>query len=817
MRLIRALSASLLLSGVCCLGLSAQKWDPIVTVGPGYVDTAARQTVRTASGVVYLITNGSPTDNAGPGPSFVAIYRGSPSGNPTSFQEADAANRPTDSMRIGGVDCRLGSNGMIQCIYESNGDGNAWYVNFNTATNTWATTPSNTSATKEIIVGMNGQPPNRFRSRVALALDSNQIPHVIYPNAIDGGLTYANRIGSTWSAGQELTNSTHTEHPSLTFDKSGVLHLVYYDINSGNIFYQERSASGSWSSAETVATGMLITVDQAPSVAVDSQNNAWICFVTSTATGDTYQLRKRTGANSYVSMNPPNAAGHAPSVYIDAHDNVYAFEGHDINVIQPFVKVLISGTWGPYTQLSTGPPTRDGGSSPRFDPLWPASTVDIDNTALDETNGSFGLTYYIHGTPPGAAATPTADLSPATLTFASQGVGTASAVQIVTLKNNGGAGLILSSPPAVSGADAGDFVLDAATTTCSSGTTVAPSGGTCLIGLKFIPSASGLRGAVLTLTDNVGGVNGATQTVTLNGTGAGPTADLSTATLTFASQGVGTASAVQILTLKNNGGAALIIASAPVLSGVDASDFVLDAATTTCSSGTMVAPSGGTCAIGLKFIPSASGQRGAVLTLTDNAGGVNGATQTVTLNGTGIGPDFSLSSAPSAGVTVAAGQTATFTLTVTPLQNFPGSISFTASGLPQNASGSFNPVTVTPNGNTVSTMFQVATTSRTALLLAPRNLSNPPVVSFQAWFAGLALVLVLTNAFLLRRVKGRKNFLAKALVPLLLTFLCLFAGCGAMNQVPVGSGGTPAGLSRITITASSGSLSHTTVVNLTVN
>jgi hypothetical protein len=494
----------------------------------------------------------------------------------------------------------------------SNGDGNAWYVTFNTASNTWAT--------KEIIAGMNGQPPNRFRSRVAMALDSNQIPHVIYPNANDGGLTYANRMGGTWSAGQGLTTVTSTEHPSLTFDKSGVLHLVYYDINSGNIFYQERSGSGSWSSAETVATGMLVTVDQAPSVAVDSLNNAWICFVTS-ATGDTCQLRKRTGANSYANMNPPKAAGHAPSVYIDASDNVYAFEGHDITVIQPFVQVLNSGNWGPYTQLSTGPPTRDGGSSPRFDPLWPSSTVDIDTTALDETNGSFGLTYYIHGTPPGAVATPTADLSTTTLTFASQGVGTTSAAQSVTLTNTGNAALTIASIT-LTGANSGDF---AQTNTCPVSPTTLAAGSNCSINVTFKPTATGTRNASVTITDNAANNP---QSVALTGTGVAPVVSLSPASLSFGNQSVGTSSAAQNVTLSNTGNAALTITSI-VITGTNSGDF---SETNTCPASPATLAAGANCTISVTFKPTATGNRAASISITDNA---SGSQQAVSLTGTG--------------------------------------------------------------------------------------------------------------------------------------------------------------------------------------
>src|SRR5437667_2762448 len=142
------------------------------------------------------------------------MYKGTPAGNPTQFTEMDGLHRPTDPQRIGGVDCRLGASGIIQCIYQSNGNGNAVYVTFNTATDLWET--------KEVTAPINGQSSNRFQSRVALAIDANEMPHVIYPNANNGGLSYANRTNGAWSTGFGLTTATDAEHPSLTFDRTGV-------------------------------------------------------------------------------------------------------------------------------------------------------------------------------------------------------------------------------------------------------------------------------------------------------------------------------------------------------------------------------------------------------------------------------------------------------------------------------------------------------------------------------------------------------------------------------------------------------------------
>jgi hypothetical protein len=100
----RAAIAVLLLAGVRAHAQAT--WSPIVRVGPGYVDCFARQVVRTSSDVVYVITNASGF-SGGTLPSSIRVYKGSPAGNPTSFAEVDAAHRPSNGVRMGGVEAKL--------------------------------------------------------------------------------------------------------------------------------------------------------------------------------------------------------------------------------------------------------------------------------------------------------------------------------------------------------------------------------------------------------------------------------------------------------------------------------------------------------------------------------------------------------------------------------------------------------------------------------------------------------------------------------------------------------------------------------------
>ena len=96
----------------------------------------------------------------------------------------------------------------------------------------------------------------------------------------------------------------------------------------------------------------------------------------------------------------------------------------------------------------------------------------------------------------GAVAAPS--LSPNSLTFTSQSVGSATTAQVITLTNSGKADLSLTSI-AVSGANSADF---AQSNNC--GSSVA-AGASCAISVTFKPGASGTRTAAVALRDNATG------------------------------------------------------------------------------------------------------------------------------------------------------------------------------------------------------------------------------------------------------------------------------------------------------------------------
>jgi glutamine cyclotransferase len=104
-----------------------------------------------------------------------------------------------------------------------------------------------------------------------------------------------------------------------------------------------------------------------------------------------------------------------------------------------------------------------------------------------------------------------------------------------------------------------------------------------------------------------------------------PQVNLSSLSLSFGSQTVGTVSAPRVVRLTNSG-TGLLVVSAIRVTGLHASDFLQ-----TNSCGASVAP-GAACSISVTFRPSDKGTRQAAVSVVDNA---SGSPRTITLSGIG--------------------------------------------------------------------------------------------------------------------------------------------------------------------------------------
>ncbi len=229
----------------------------------------------------------------------------------------------------------------------------------------------------------------------------------------------------------------------------------------------------------------------------------------------------------------------------------------------------------------------------------------------------------------GVGTQPIATLSTASVTFSHQNQGSSSTPQLVTMSNTGTGPLTISAV-ALGGANPGAFATSA--DTCSG--TVVQASGACTIRVGFSPAGSSIYTATLNFSDDAAATP---QAVALTGTGTAPTATLSSPSLSFSSQNVGSTSAAQSVILSNTGTSILMV-SATGVTGTNSTDFVTSDDTCT---GATVMP-GSNCSVSLVFKPSASGARSAALNFTDNAPGTS---QSVTLGGTAVAPAISLTPA----------------------------------------------------------------------------------------------------------------------------------------------------------------------------
>jgi hypothetical protein len=407
--------------------------------------------------------------------------------------------------------------------------------------------------------------------------------------------------------------------------------------------------------------------------------------------------------------------------------------------------------------------------------------------AVADFNGDLSPDLAVAGSPISLlfnrASGPDPILVPNAVNFGAQVPGVTSAGETVTLNNIGRSALTITSIT-VAGPQSKEF---AQSNTCD--VSVA-AGASCAIVITFTPASPGAAQATLDIADNG---PGSPQGVPLSGTGAVPTISLTPTSLTFASQAVGTPSAIQTLTLTNTGAVPVIIAQVSY-----SGDF---SETSNCI-GTIAA--GGTCQISVVFTPTISGKRSGVLSIADNA---TGSPQAVALTGTGIGLGLAVAAGGSGSATVTSGQTASYSLVIGG-GGVSGAATITCTGAPTGATCS---VPSTENlSATTTTAFSasVTTTSRTTSNLGPAY-STPT-----KWMWALAIFGL---AFLPAGGRRRGSRLRRTLPIFLLMLVCSCGGGGGNSSgSQTNPNGTPAGTYQLVVSGSSSAANQSISLTLVV-
>ena len=251
-------------------------------------------------------------------------------------------------------------------------------------------------------------------------------------------------------------------------------------------------------------------------------------------------------------------------------------------------------------------------------------SVEFKPTVAGSLTGSLSIADSATGSPQvvalkgtaTASTTPTVTLTPASITFASTNVGTATNEQTVTLTNTGSIAVSITAVT-LGGTNPTSFKE---LTNC--GTTLAASA-SCAFYIAFKPAATGSLTATLSVTDTA---TGSPQKVTLTGTGvAAPTLKLSATTIAFPTTKSGSTSSAQAVTLTNSGTATITLNSISLAGSTPASFEEV----TNCGA-TLAANA--SCTVYVAFKPTATGAVTATLSLIDNAAS---SPQSVALSGTG--------------------------------------------------------------------------------------------------------------------------------------------------------------------------------------
>lgn len=373
-------------------------------------------------------------------------------------------------------------------------------------------------------------------------------------------------------------------------------------------------------------------------------------------------------------------------------------------------------------------------------------------------------------------------VSPVQLAFPAVNPGQTSAAQTVTITNTAGVSI-----DSLSLALSPQFVLTQNTCTGS-----LAAGAQCTAAIAFSPVSSAAATGTLTISSPSAGT---LASVALSGSGG---IQVAPASITFPATGAGTVSSPATLTVTN-------------LSTTDAQSNLLlvvpagfQLVSNTCGA---TLPAQSSCTAGVQFAPAVAGQQTGSLTVTTST------LQAAPVALSGMGFDFTAAVSGSSSQTVAGGQTASYTLSLSSLNGSQGSLSFACGSLPAHALCVFNPATESlvagaPGNVTVS----ISTGQATAAAEAP---------------AGPWRALPLLCSLILLPLAGRRRR-ALLLVALLAVVLCFGASActssgggssigGGTGGQGSGSGTTPAGTYSIDLTASSLGVQHTVTVKLIVD
>ncbi len=490
--------------------------------------------------------------------------------------------------------------------------------------------------------------------------------------------------------------------------------LVYL-YNTGNVPLDLSSVAFS---------GDFSTTSSACSVGTIAVNSYCYMYVVFTPTA----VGTRTGSLTFVDGAPTSpqvvtltGVGQNSQASISISTSALVFGNQEVNTTFSQQSVTITNlsnipiTFSSVTSNNPEFTISNGCSSFSYVGQTCSISVQFKPTATGPRTGALQITSNANGSPAsvglsgtGVAAGQGPTLSQTNIPFGNQGLNTTSSGVSVYYVNYGQATVTTGKGTLV-----GDFLQDGGCDNTSFG-----HNGYCVVTFRFKPTTLGPISGTFTLTDNT---TGSPRVINLSGTGMSLSPALSTfpVALSFPTQVVGIASGTQTVTVYNTGNGPMTVSSiVPSPTG----EFAVS------SNGCATMAANSSCGFNVNFTPSATGNRSANITITDNAAG---SPHVIPVSGTGIAsaPIVSLSTASMSFGNTATGATSTPQgVTVFNSGNAVLTISSITPSAEFNASGGTCGSLLNPNSNcTINVTFSpTALGTRTGVLTISDSATGSP-------------------------------------------------------------------------------------------
>jgi uncharacterized repeat protein (TIGR01451 family) len=413
--------------------------------------------------------------------------------------------------------------------------------------------------------------------------------------------------------------------------------------------------------------------------------------------------------------------------------------------------------------------------------------------------------------------------SSTTLTFTIQNPNASAALAGVAVTDTLPSGLVVSTPPSLSGSCGGATISAAAgatSVTLSAG--IIPTSNSCTFAVNVTGTSVGTKvnttGAVTSANGGTGNIASASLAVVA------PVAPDLTITASHSGhfqQGRTGAVYTIIVTNAGNGPSSGAVTVTDTLSAglsstaISGSGWACTLGSLSCTrADTLVA--GGSYAVLTVIVNVAATAPGSVTNVATVSGG--GETNTANDTATDVTivdapADFSIVAAVNS-ATVNKGSKAAYVMTLTPLNNVPfaTSINLAVSGVPLGTTFHFQPASVTPGANPATSTLLLFTSTDDTALAADINRGTAPLLAL-----GFAFGMPLAGIVLAGRRRKNGGLNLKSPGAAILLFVLMGAACyGCASAAINHNHGTPAGAYNLTVTATGGTVQHSVTLTLTV-